>query len=223
MEATNINTLAASLKNEVVWLNLKWKIYRDTFENPKRSLLLTEAAPIIFAILQKLLLDDIVITLCRLTDPAESGQGRGRKLNNSLFRLLQEKGGDNTILLKLQKKIKPIRKLRDKNIAHSDFDNTLANFCNNTSNGVTAFTLNCPVTVEELEGFIYEINEIMNTANNTKYLYNQIKTPIGQDGGLGILIGHLKAALFYKKLEKSGKINLSSFHEELEQYEHKDA
>ena len=61
------------LSNQVSWVHFKWKQYRGLFgANQERIDFLNVAAPAFFAELQQLLWDDILLHICRLTDPPKS-------------------------------------------------------------------------------------------------------------------------------------------------------
>jgi hypothetical protein len=212
-----IKDIASSLKNEVVLLNLKWVIYKNLFEDQKRENLIMEISEILFLILKKLLLDDIAIMLCRITDPEKSGQNQ----NNTLHQLLSIKGIDKTNINSVTTKLMPIRSLRNKFIAHRDMNATLSHFLSNTSDGTTTLDLNFPLPVKDIEEIIKEINRIINTATNQHVIYEHIQTPYGPDGGVKRLIDNLKAALFYDELMKTNKLDSSSFYDDWQHFNHK--
>ena len=74
-----------SLSDEVSWLHLKWNDFRELFANRENVDLFNAAAPAYFHDLQRQTWEDVLLHLCRVTDPAESG--RQRKPNLSIRRL----------------------------------------------------------------------------------------------------------------------------------------
>ncbi len=65
------------LRNQVTWVHLKWKEYLTLFAASKARIeFLNEAAPAFFGDLQSTLLDDVLLHLCRLTDPPKSSGKR---------------------------------------------------------------------------------------------------------------------------------------------------
>lgn len=61
------------LYEEFFWLQLKWQEYMELFgSSPQRIDLLNEAAPAFFRHLQETLWRDLLLHLCRLTDPPRS-------------------------------------------------------------------------------------------------------------------------------------------------------
>jgi hypothetical protein len=73
-----------SIKGDVTKLHMYWKVYRQLFAvGEQRIALLNETGPLVFSILQHLLLDEVTLGICRLTDPPVFG----KKENHSLPRL----------------------------------------------------------------------------------------------------------------------------------------
>ncbi|VAX34799.1 hypothetical protein MNBD_UNCLBAC01-2099 [hydrothermal vent metagenome] len=219
MNDENGNNLSECVKNDIIVLNMKWVIYKNTFENQKRNELLAEASPIIFSIFQKLLLDDIALTLCRLTDPAKTG----KKNNNTMYQLIEKKRLNTSALDEVTNKIKKIRELRNKFLAHSDLTKTLSHFAENTSNGKTVQKLNIPLSINTIDNVINEIGSIYNKATNEHCAFSSIISPHGPDCGVKMLIDHLKSALFNEQLIASNALEASAFYEEWQQFKHKDA
>lgn len=223
MNSEIVDEIANSLKNEVILLNLKWKIYKELFSCTQRQALLSNVAPILFTLLQKLLLDDIVITLCRITDQSETRTKSGAHQNNTLYQLLLRKGLDKRPVDYIKEQLEPLIKLRNKFIAHMDLDFTIKNFLDNSSDGSTTFNLNFPLSLDNLGSIIERINSVMNQATGQCVLYNHIQTPCGSDGGVKALVEHLKTALFYDCLEETDKFDSSEFYENWLQFEHRNA
>jgi hypothetical protein len=62
-----------ALHNEVAWLHVKWKNYRALFARDQETIdLLNAAAPAFFHALQRMMWEDVLLHLCRLTDPPKS-------------------------------------------------------------------------------------------------------------------------------------------------------
>ncbi len=73
------------LRNECVWLHLKWREFVVLFGTSARRVdLVNTAAPAFFKIVQDLLWEDTLLHICRLTDPAVSA---GKKENLTVCRL----------------------------------------------------------------------------------------------------------------------------------------
>ncbi len=68
-----LGELYFALYREVVWLHLKWNDFRALFaSNPESVELLNKAAPDFFGNLQRMMFDDALMHICRLTDPPQS-------------------------------------------------------------------------------------------------------------------------------------------------------
>ena len=77
----NLGQLFYSLYNEHVWLYWKWGNYVVLFgSNPERVVLLNAAAPTFFKLVQDSLWEDVLLHICRLTDPHEINGKRNLSL-----------------------------------------------------------------------------------------------------------------------------------------------
>ena len=66
----DLHKLYEILKEEVRWLNSKWKIFCQLFAfSEERIKFLAKMVPNFFGIAQQVLRDDILLSICRLTDP----------------------------------------------------------------------------------------------------------------------------------------------------------
>jgi len=62
-----------ALLNEVTWLHVKWADFRSLYaDSPAAVDLLNTAAPAFFGELQRMMWEDVLLHLCRLTDPPKS-------------------------------------------------------------------------------------------------------------------------------------------------------
>jgi len=117
-----IDELFEFLRREVVWLHGRWIVFEQLYnKSADRVELLNEAASTFFYLLQHMMLDDLQLSLSKLTDPA--------KKNGSLQQLQRrlKKHGDpklsadaDKVLQKLIEAATPFRTWRDKQIAHYD-------------------------------------------------------------------------------------------------------
>jgi hypothetical protein len=75
------------LDQEIAWLHVKWQFYCQLFgTDEKRIELLNAFAPIFFRVCQDALLDDVIISLNRLTDNPQTGPRGKSKESLSLIR-----------------------------------------------------------------------------------------------------------------------------------------
>lgn len=120
------------ISTSVAHLHMNWKNYRSLFgTSPERVELLNWAASTFFGLLDGILLHDIVLAIARLTDPAQTGS----YINASLERLVEvlEPTLDSSMVNSLKEKLdeldtlcEPIRKMRNKALAHTDLDTALS-------------------------------------------------------------------------------------------------
>lgn len=221
MEDSNVDNVSESIKHEIIILNINWSMYKDVFEDENRRVLLSEISPIVFSIFQRLLLNEVGLALCRLTDPAQ--QGKSKNKNNTMYQLLSMLNHDTQSLEELKLLIEPVRSARNKFFAHSDFDEHIKNYLNNTSNGVTKLSLNFPLSVVVTDQVIKKVGSIFNQVKNECYQFSSIQTSYGPDGGVKRMINFMKLALFYEKLKKEGIIDPGAYYENWQKFEHKNA
>lgn len=80
----DLGPVFTSLLNDYSWLWVKWQQYRELYgTSPERIELLNAAANLFFGVIQETLWEDVLLSLCRLTDDAEM---RGKR-NLSVRRL----------------------------------------------------------------------------------------------------------------------------------------
>lgn len=115
---------------DVTWVHSKWSIFLQLYLDKETIDLLNNTAPSYFRICQDILLDDTMLAICRLTDPARTG----RKTNLSLRRLVDaiDAGGYNelkenveNVLASVQPRFEFARDHRNRRIAHIDFQTRL--------------------------------------------------------------------------------------------------
>ena len=84
----NIQKLFLRIHEEVVNLFYCWKIYRQLFVSGEENLaLLNRSGSNVFALLQSLIQENVLLTLCRLTDPEKTGAYENLSMRNILGKL----------------------------------------------------------------------------------------------------------------------------------------
>ena len=105
-------------------MHFKWKQYRALYGTDKERIdFLNLAAPAFFAELQQLLWDDILLHLCRLTDPVQSA-GKANLSIACVLPLISDTDLKSRLsdLYKLVKeKTEFARKWRNRRLAHREF------------------------------------------------------------------------------------------------------
>jgi hypothetical protein len=119
----DLGCLCYELQDDLEWLRYKWSEFQELFgKGPERIELLNKVASNFFYILQKLLYEDAMLHLCRLTDPP----GNRCQENLTLLRLaklISEQEFSARVqedAEEVQKKCEFARKWRNKRLAHTD-------------------------------------------------------------------------------------------------------
>ena len=102
---------------------LSWRTYRQLFgTNRKRVELLNRASGPVAVVIERALFEGVVLSLCRIADPASSGRG-GVRTNLTLRRIAEDPNAPaelHGLIDALDQEIAPLRQMRDKAIAHRD-------------------------------------------------------------------------------------------------------
>ncbi len=182
-----LGDLYFELYKEVVWLHLKWKDFRALFvSNPERVELLNKAAPYFFANLQRMMFEDVLMHLCRLTDPPQS-MGRDnltlQRLPNSITApTLSTQVQSNVDAAK--QKTQFARDWRNRALAHQELPQ---------STGIRPLE---PAKLRDVEGALEKIRQTMNCIEQyyqgSPVIYAESVEP---PGGVESLLWHLKKSL----------------------------
>jgi hypothetical protein len=127
------------LSNELVGLHERWALYRGAFGLEEARIdLLNRVAGVFFGYTQWAMYLDVILSLCRLTDPAESSKKIGHRPNLTMDRLVNEVTADDlafggTLTAREWDAVKQWRDLyfeeiRSKRIAHNDLNKMTARF-----------------------------------------------------------------------------------------------
>jgi hypothetical protein len=118
-----------ALYNDVVWLHMRWKLYRQLFaKSPERLDLLNETAGFFFHVVQDTLWEDVVLQLAKLTDsPKSAGK------DNLSLRCLPTLVSDQSLRSEIDSLLDAAlsacgfaRKWRNRRLAHRDLGLALA-------------------------------------------------------------------------------------------------
>ena len=112
------------LSSELSRLYLKWDLYRQLYaRSPRRIELLNQAAGYLFSVLQRALIDDVLLHLGRLTDAERIGQRENltiRRLPPLVPDALRSQIED--LLAAAMTACEPMRVLRNRRLAHTDLE-----------------------------------------------------------------------------------------------------
>ncbi len=120
---TELGPLYADLENDLLWLHVRWREYRELYgTKPERIDLLNRAAPLLFGIVQTTLYLDVLLGLARLTDPSKS-MGKDNLTVHRLASLIQDQGLRTEVeeaVAKAKDSCEFARDWRNRRIAHTD-------------------------------------------------------------------------------------------------------
>jgi hypothetical protein len=153
-----VQELWAALSADVVWLHGRWIIYRQLFGTSKERVdLLNESAGTVTWILQSLLLDDVQLSLSKISDPAGSGQRQNLTVRR-LQQVLRDAGESSVAdameasLAAFESACDKLRHRRNKWLAHSDLATRLSE---------KAVPLSGP-SRQEVENALAPLRDVMN-------------------------------------------------------------
>ena len=113
------------LHSQVIHVHMNWAMINELVKDQERRSLLQSTGGYVFVEVHKAFVNDVIVRLSRLTDPARQGQHD----NLSLWALLDDSCCDPCLKSKSEKLIKeaeaiisPLRARRDKRSAHFDLD-----------------------------------------------------------------------------------------------------
>lgn len=117
--------LGRHLWTDVAWLQSKWRLYHGLFGSQESVALLSDLAPGCFDMIQDALLTDVIVSITRLSDPVRSA-GRSNLSLSALIARLGENGGLASLLSDFQAACEPVRRHRNRRVAHNDLRACLA-------------------------------------------------------------------------------------------------
>ncbi|MBL7847521.1 MAG: hypothetical protein JNL40_08645 [Cyclobacteriaceae bacterium] len=156
-------SLLYSLYNEIVWITYKWTEFKELYGSKESRIdLMNEAASLFFYIVQRVLWDNLLLGVARITDPPTTN---GKK--NITLKSICPLVADNEFRIKIEASLKEIlkesefcRDWRNRWIAHMDYELV--------SNPQSAEPLK-PATRDKLESILRRIHALYNSIS-AKYL-----------------------------------------------------
>jgi hypothetical protein len=189
---SEIREVYEPLEQEIVWLHVKWQFYRQLFgADEERIELLNDIAPFLFRVCQDVLLDDVIISISRLTGQPRTRNRHSTRESLSLLRLVflidpsqhpQLRPAAQRKWKRVDSLCKPFRQHRHRRVAHTDLETIKA-----------TGDLLPGISRSMIEDALESIRELMNTVcehfDKTTNTYLLVP-PAGIDGD--VLIGHLR-------------------------------
>jgi hypothetical protein len=159
------------LYNDVVWLHMKWKEYRELYgESEARINLLNESASAFFYVVERVLWENILLHMCRLTDRETTNRSKNHTHTNLSLDYLANsidvmpfKDMLKESLYKAEQDTSFARVWRNKRLAHRDLDHSL-------ERSVEPLP---PVSRLDIENALLSIRKVMNMIHN-HYLSKEV-------------------------------------------------
>ncbi len=214
---SNISEVFEKLKIEVTWLHVWWIIYRQLFvHSEKRIDLLNECASTFFYVIQEMLINEVQVSICKLTDSACTGRYENLSFEE-LQRRVEDQGeiqlstGLRKLLDELYDKSQDFRTWRNKRLTHLDLNTAMQKSNTNALPGISR---------QMIEDALRLLRNYMNTIEvyycNRETDYDNFLMSYS-DGEA--LVSMLKFGIRYEELLKEHKLAFDDF----EQGQWKDA
>ena len=114
-----IRAIFVELCEDVVLLHNGWDLFTDLYGSPRNRELMAELAYYSFKIFRRTLVDEVIIGICCLGDPAQSGRN-GKNKNLSLARLVESCPDPSNELTAILEKFNtaqtPVKKFRNERV-----------------------------------------------------------------------------------------------------------
>lgn len=123
--------LLDAIEREFTQLGYRWAMFRQLFDSGQDNIdLLNKSGSNVFQLLQKLIIDDVMMSLCRLTDPPTSAGSENASLKNLVGKLREELSLESTKkidakLFELSEHLEKVKVLRNKALSHTDLTHAL--------------------------------------------------------------------------------------------------
>jgi len=171
--------LLNAIEREFIQLGYRWQLFCQLFDSGQKNVdLLNKSGSNVFQLLQKLIIDDVMMALCRLSDPDRSMGKENASIRNMLKKVSAELSDEDNReidakLSELKEHMNKISILRNKAISHTDYEHAL-----NTE------LLPRP-TYDEIENSMKAIERALNIITGKLYDYSSSylpSMPYGHDG-----------------------------------------
>lgn len=178
----NIREIFAEIVQDVVWLNAKWDFFLELFSSQENTALLHDMALGSFNIIFDSIRNDVLIGICRLSDPEKTSRNVNLSLETLGNRCLHL---DNieALVKQFKEDCSPVQKMRNKKIAHTDL-NTIIHPTDYPLPGISKI---------QIETILQEASEILNRIYST-YVDGELSFKLRQVGDGKSLIHWLKTA-----------------------------
>jgi AbiU2 len=196
--STELTDVYDALYQDISLLHAKWEVFNQLYVTSEETVgLLNESAPSFFRICQDMLIDDILLTISRLTDPHQTFNRDNLSMERLVAYVDESKYADlrdeiEQLLIEAKSKCIFARELRNRRIAHTDLSTRLQA----EANPLPAFTKQ--QIKEALSALRAIMNKIETHFEDTTVLYEQVLMP----GDGNSLIAHLRDARIYRRQKR---------------------
>lgn len=168
----DFGSLLFTLHNEITWLTFRWIEFKELYGTKESRIeLMNEVAPFFFFTIQKILRENLMLGISRITDPSETF---GKK--NASIKGIPAFITDDFFKKELEKDIKEIiesatfcRDWRNRWIAHLDFELAINNQSAKPLESATREKLK--LTIEKIQDFYNKVEfKFLNSKTAFKYL-----------------------------------------------------
>jgi AbiU2 len=155
MASSELESVLEAVHNQLIELSLRWKIFCQLFDRgPENIELLNKSGSDVFGLFQRLVLDDTILSIGRLTDPEKTSKFENASIKNLVAKAkahLSTAAMNNVEVLvaKLKDQVGNARAYRDKALAHMDLYH---------ASNKSALP---PLTYDELENAMKTLREIV--------------------------------------------------------------
>jgi hypothetical protein len=122
---TEFGSLLYSLYNEITWLTFRWIEFRELYGTKESRIeLMNKSAPFLFFMMQRVLWENLLLGICRITDPPRTMNKKNMTLTS-----LPSFESDDDVKKEIETEIKELlaesefcRDWRNRWIAHADYE-----------------------------------------------------------------------------------------------------
>lgn len=153
------------LCRDLAWINAKWRLYMDLFGTQDSTDLLSCVAPGAFQLIEEAIRTDLTMSLCRLSDPSETGSMQNLSMAR-IAKRFDHVPGLKELREKFDRACSPMKTIRNKQVGHNDL-NTALNPNDHPVPGI------CRGDVEAILGLAERIlNTMIRSVTDTTYCFD---------------------------------------------------
>ena len=197
---TDFGSLLFALHNEIIWLTLRWIEFKELYGTKESRIeVMNEVAPFFFFTIQRVLRENLMLGISRITDPPKSF-----KKKNASIKTIPQFIEDDGFKEELEKDIQEIienatfcRDWRNRWIAHLDYELAINN--QNAKPLESATREKLKLTIEKVQNFYNKVeNKYFKSTTAFKFL--------SSDKGAISLLHAIENGKYYNKMKYEKKL-----------------